>query len=74
MQAFVENNNNNNNNNNIIVIILFATGFNMQKFYALPKVCIYFILVRRDSDDIPVKNERNDLHNQSGVFSMCGTN
>jgi hypothetical protein len=78
MQMFVENdsnsNNNNNNNNNIIVIILFTTGFNMQNFYALPKVCIYFIVVRRDSDHIPVKNEGNDLHNRSCVFSMRGKN
>jgi len=63
-----------NNNNKIVVIILLTTDFNVQKFSVFPKVCIYFIVIRRDSDDFPVKNERNNLRNRSGVFSMHSTN
>jgi hypothetical protein len=62
-----------NNNNKIVVIILFTTGFNVQKFSVFPKVCIYFIVIIRDSDDFPLNNERNNLHNRSGVFSMRKT-
>jgi len=65
MQVFVE------KNNKIIIIILFTTGFNMQKFYVFPKFCIYFIVIRKDSEDFPVKYERNDLHNSSGVFQCA---
>ena len=65
MQVFVE------KNNKTVVIILFTTGFNMQKFYVFPKVCIYFIVVRRDSEDFPLENEWNDLHNRAACFQCA---
>lgn len=46
-------------------------GFNMQKFYVFPKVCIYFIVIRKDSDDLPLKNERNDLRNLAVCFQCA---